>query len=58
MTVSPGVGPRAAGTLNGLPVGPGRVLASTSRVEVEFVVAGDYVTVSFTRPLAAAAVRT
>ena len=40
-------GPRVAGTLNGLPVGPDRVLASMSGVEVEFVVAGGYESVSF-----------
>ena len=43
-------GPQAAGTLNGLPVGPDRVLASTSGVEVEFVVAGGYESVSFLLP--------
>ncbi len=43
-------GPRAAGTLNGLPVGPHRILASTSGVEVEFVVAGGYESVSFFVP--------
>jgi AraC family transcriptional regulator, ethanolamine operon transcriptional activator len=44
-------GPWAAGTLNGLPVGPDRVLACTSGVEVEFVVAGGYESVSFFLPL-------
>jgi AraC-like DNA-binding protein len=43
-------GPRATGTLNGLPVGPHRVLASVSGVEVEFVVAGGYESVSFFLP--------
>ncbi|MBS0192454.1 MAG: helix-turn-helix domain-containing protein [Planctomycetes bacterium] len=43
-------GPRAAGTLNGLPVGPDRVLASTSGVKVEFVVAAGYESVSFLVP--------
>ena len=43
-------GPQAAGTLNGLPVGPDRVLASTSGIEVEFVVAGGYESVSFFLP--------
>jgi len=43
-------GPRATGTLNGLPVGPDRVLASVSGVEVEFVVAGGYERVSFLLP--------
>lgn len=43
-------GPRATGTLNGLPVGPDRVLASVSGVEVEFVVAGGYESVSFLLP--------
>lgn len=43
-------GPNAAGTLNGLPVGSDRVLASRSGVEVEFVVAGGYESVSFFLP--------
>jgi AraC family transcriptional regulator, ethanolamine operon transcriptional activator len=43
-------GPQAAGTLNGLPIGPDRLLASTSGVEVEFVVAGGYESVSFLLP--------
>lgn len=43
-------GPRAAGTLNGLPVGPDRVLASVSGVEMEFVVTGGYESVSFLLP--------
>jgi AraC family transcriptional regulator, ethanolamine operon transcriptional activator len=43
-------GPQAAGTLNGLPVGPDRVLACTSGIEVEFVVAGGYESVSFFLP--------
>ncbi len=43
-------GPQAAGTLNGVPVGPDRVLASTSGIEVEFVVAGGYESVSFFLP--------
>lgn len=43
-------GPRAAGTLNGQPVGPDRVLACTSGVEVEFVVAGGYKSVSIFLP--------
>lgn len=43
-------GPHAAGTLNGLPVGPDRILASASGVEVEFVVAGGYESVSFFLP--------
>jgi AraC family ethanolamine operon transcriptional activator len=43
-------GPQAAGTLNGLPVGPDRILASTSGVEVEFVVEGEYESVSFLLP--------
>ena len=34
----------------GLPVGPDRILASTSGVEVEFVVAGGYESVSFFLP--------
>ncbi len=43
-------GPRAAGTVNGLPVGPDRVLASTAGVEVEFVVAAGYESVTFMLP--------
>ena len=43
-------GPQAAGTLNGLPVGPDRVLACESGIEVEFVVAGGYESVSFLLP--------
>ncbi|MBL9165693.1 MAG: hypothetical protein JNL18_23420 [Planctomycetaceae bacterium] len=43
-------GPRAAGTLNGLPVGPDRVLASIQGIEVEFVVAAVYESVSFLLP--------
>jgi hypothetical protein len=43
-------GPRAAGTLNGLPIGPDRILASTWGIEVEFVVAGGYESVSFLLP--------
>ena len=43
-------GSQAAGTLNGLPIGPDRILASTSGVEVEFVVAGGYESVSFFLP--------
>ena len=42
-----GFGPRAAGTMNGLPVGPDRVLASMPGIEVEFVVAAGYESVSF-----------
>lgn len=43
-------GPQATGTLNGLSVGPDRILASTSGIEVEFVVAGGYKSVSFFLP--------
>jgi len=43
-------GPRAAGTLNGLPVGLDRVLACTAGIEVEFVVAAGYESVSFFLP--------
>jgi AraC family transcriptional regulator, ethanolamine operon transcriptional activator len=43
-------GPRATGTLNGIPIGPDRVLASASGIEVEFVVAGGYESVSFFLP--------
>jgi AraC-like DNA-binding protein len=43
-------GPRASGTLNGLPVGPDRVLASMPGIEVEFVVGAGYESVSFLLP--------
>jgi AraC-like DNA-binding protein len=43
-------GPGSAGTLNGLPVGPGRLLASPSGVEVEFVVEEGYESVSLLLP--------
>lgn len=43
-------GPRAVGTLNGLHVGPDRVLAVTSGVKVNFVVAARYESVSFLVP--------
>jgi AraC family ethanolamine operon transcriptional activator len=43
-------GPRAAGTLNGLPVGPDRVLVGGPGVEVEFVVAAGYESVSVLVP--------
>ncbi len=43
-------GPQAVGTLNGVPIGPGRVLAATSEVEVEFVVAAEYESVAFLLP--------
>jgi AraC-like DNA-binding protein len=43
-------GPRAAGTLNGLSIGPDRVLAAGSGIEVEFVVAAGYESVSFLVP--------
>ncbi|MBN2559831.1 MAG: helix-turn-helix domain-containing protein [Phycisphaerae bacterium] len=43
-------GPRTAGTLNGLPVGPDRVLAVGFEIEVEFVVAAGYESVSFLVP--------
>lgn len=43
-------GPRASGTLNGVPVGPDRILASTSGVKVEFVVAAGYESVSVLVP--------
>ena len=43
-------GPQTAGTLNGLPVGPDRVLACESGIEVEFVVTGGYESVSFLLP--------
>jgi len=43
-------GPRAAGTLNGLPVGPDRVLAARAGIELEFVVAAGYESISFFVP--------
>ena len=43
-------GPQSVGTLNGLPVGPDRILASRSGIEVEFVVAGGYESVAFFLP--------
>ena len=43
-------GPRAAGTLNGLSIGPDRMLAAESGIEVEFVVAAGYESVSFFVP--------
>ncbi len=43
-------GPRAAGTLNGLSIGPDRVLAARAGIEVEFVVAAGYESVSFFVP--------
>jgi AraC family ethanolamine operon transcriptional activator len=43
-------GPRVVGRLNGLPVGPNRVLASMPGIEVEFVVAAGYESVSFLVP--------
>ena len=43
-------GPRATGTVNGLPVGPDRVFASTSGVEAVFVVAAGYESVAFILP--------
>ncbi len=43
-------GPQSVGTLNGLTVGPDRVLASMPGIEVEFVVAADYESVSFLLP--------
>lgn len=43
-------GPRAAGTVDGLQIDPNRVLASPAGVEVEFVVAAGYESVSFLLP--------
>jgi AraC-like DNA-binding protein len=43
-------GPRAIGTMNGQFVGPDRVLAAESEMEVEFVVAAGYESVSFLLP--------
>jgi AraC-like DNA-binding protein len=42
--------PQAIGTVNGLPVGPERVLASSPGIEVEFVVAAGYQSVAFLLP--------
>jgi AraC-like DNA-binding protein len=43
-------GPRSVGTLNGLPVRPEQVLASMPGIEVEFVVAAGYESISFLLP--------
>jgi AraC-like DNA-binding protein len=43
-------GPRAAGTLNGLQVGPDRVLATSSGIEVNFVVEAGYQSAAFLVP--------
>lgn len=43
-------GPRAVGTFNGLPCGPGRLLMTAPGVEVEIVVAGGYESVAFLVP--------
>jgi AraC-like DNA-binding protein len=43
-------GPRAAGTLNGMALGPDRVMASPSGIEVEFVVEAGYDSVAFLLP--------
>ncbi|MEZ6141760.1 MAG: helix-turn-helix domain-containing protein [Zavarzinella sp.] len=43
-------GPSAAGTLNGSPVGPDRMLACMPNIEVEFVVAAGYESVAFLLP--------
>jgi len=43
-------GPMTAGMLNGLRVGPDRIVASAPGVEVEFVVAAGYESVSFFLP--------
>lgn len=43
-------GPRAVGTVNGLPVGPDRVLVSASGVEAKFVVSAGYESLSFLVP--------
>lgn len=43
-------GPRSVGSLNGMPIGHDRVLASMPGVEVEFVVAAGYDSVSFLVP--------
>ncbi len=43
-------GPRATGTINGLAIGPDRVLATSSGIKVEFVVSAGYESVSFLVP--------
>jgi len=43
-------GPRAAGTLNGLSIGPDRVLAVAAEIEAEVVVAAGYESMSFFVP--------
>lgn len=43
-------GPDSVGTLNGLPISPSRLLAAEPGVEVEFVVASGYESVSFLLP--------
>lgn len=43
-------GPRSTGSLNGMPIGHDRILASMPGVEVEFVVAASYDSVSFLVP--------
>jgi len=43
-------GPRAAATVNGMPVGPGRILAGAAGIDAEFVVAAGYESVSFLVP--------
>jgi AraC-like DNA-binding protein len=43
-------GPRAAGTVNGLPVGPDRLLACMPGIEMEFVVSAGYESVAFLLP--------
>jgi AraC family transcriptional regulator, ethanolamine operon transcriptional activator len=43
-------GPQAIGTVNGLPVGPGRLLASRPGIEVELIVAAGYESVAFLLP--------
>ena len=43
-------GPRAAGTLNGISIGPDRVLVSASGIKAEFVVEGGYESVSLLVP--------
>ncbi|MBN1488664.1 MAG: helix-turn-helix domain-containing protein [Phycisphaerae bacterium] len=43
-------GPRAVGTLNGLPVGHDRLLVAAADIEVDFVVAAAYESISFFVP--------
>jgi len=46
-----GFGSGSVGTANGLPIGPDKILASASGLEVEFIVAAGYESVAFLLPL-------